>query len=81
MYLLLKVRQLTAEEVTQAETHSLNSLNKSLSGRPIIAQSESPAYYIGEFIDVLLLPIVQKQDTKMGQLVLHTTDRITPDFL
>ena len=73
-----KTRQLTAEEITQAETHSLKSLNKSLSGRPIIAQSESPAYYIGEFIDALLLPIVNKQNTYMGHPALHTTDQITP---
>ena len=59
-----KIRQLNAEEITQAETHSLNSPDKTLPGRQIIAQSGSPSYYIGKFIDVFLLSIIKKQTTK-----------------
>ena len=66
MYLLQKARKLTAEKITQAETHSLESLNKTLPGHQIIAQSGSPAYYIGKVIDVFLLPIVNKKNTCMG---------------
>ena len=62
MYLLPKVHKLSPEEITQAETHSLKSLNKTLPGRPIIAQCGSPTYYIGKLIDILLLPIVKRQN-------------------
>ena len=61
MYLHPKVRQLTAEEITQAETHSLKSINKALPERPILAQSGSPTYYIRKLIDIFLLPIVKKE--------------------
>ena len=78
MYLLPKVRQLTVEEITQADTHSLKSLNKTFPGRPIIPQSGSQTYYIGKIIHLFLLPFVRKKKKKyMGQLALHTTDRIT----
>ena len=80
MHLLPKVRQLNAEEITHAETHSLKSLNKTLPGHPIIAQSRRQTYYTGKIIDVFLLPIVRKQNTCMGQPALHTTNRITPGF-
>ena len=73
MYQLQRVSQLTAEEITQAETHSLKSLNKTLPGRPIIAQSGSPTHYIGKFIDVFLLPIVRKRNTYVGQAALDTS--------
>ena len=52
MYLLPKVHQLTTEEITQAETHSFKSPDKTLSGRPVIAQNGSPTYYLGKIIDV-----------------------------
>ena len=64
MYLLLKVRQLIAQEITQAETHSLKSLNKTLPGRRITAQSGIPAYYTEKITDVFLLPIVKKTHKK-----------------
>ena len=60
MYLLLKVRQLIAQEITQAETHSLKSLHKTLPGRRITAQSGIPTYYTEKITDVFLLPIVKK---------------------
>ena len=42
MYLLPKVHKLSTEEIIQAETHSLKSVNKTLPGRPIIAQCARP---------------------------------------
>ena len=64
MYLLPKVRQLTACEITKAVTHSHKSLSKPLPGHPVTAQSGSPTYYTGKFIDhILLLPIVKKPRT------------------
>ena len=59
MYLLPKVHKLSSEEINQAERHSLKSLNKTLPGRPIIAQCSSLMYYIGKLIDFFLLPIVK----------------------
>ena len=54
--------QLTAGEITQAETHSLKGLNKTRPGRPIVAQSGSPTVYTGKIIDVFLLPFIKKTE-------------------
>ena len=78
MYLLPKVHQLTAEEITKAETHSVKSLNKTLPERPSIAQSGNPTSYTGKITDVFLLPIVKKHNTYMGQPALHTTTQCCP---
>ena len=72
MSLLPKVHKLSSEEIIQAETHSPKSLNKTLPGRPITAQCGSPTYYIGKPIDILLLPIVKRQNTYI---------RDTPNFI
>ena len=64
MYLLPKVRQLTAEEITQSETHPLKSLNKTLPGNLVIAQGVSSSYYIVKIIDAFLLPIVPPKKKK-----------------
>ena len=72
MYLLPKVHKLSSEKIIQAETHSFKSLNKTLPGRPIIAQCGSPTYFIGKLIDILLLPIVKRQNTYI---------RDTPHFI
>ena len=61
MYPHPKVRQLTAEEITQAETHSLKSLNKLLPGRPIIAQSGS---YVLYWKDHWCVPSLHRQKTE-----------------
>ncbi len=58
-----KVHKLLSDEISQAETHSLKSLNKTLTGRPVIAQCGSPKYYTGKLIDIFLLPIVKRQNT------------------
>ena len=80
MYLLPKVHKLSPEEITQAETHSLKSLNKTLPGRPIIAQCGSPTYYIGKLIDILIASThCQKiKHIQTGYPALHTNDRVTP---
>ena len=77
MYLLPKARQLTAEEITRAKTHSPKSLNKTLPGHAI---SGSPSYYIGKIIDFFLLPIVKKYNTYTGHPAFHTTDRTSGFF-
>ena len=56
----------------QEETHSLKSLDKTLPGRPVTAQCGSPTYYIGKLIDILLPPIVKRQNTYI---------RDTPHFI
>ena len=58
-----KVHKLLSDEISQAETHSLKSLNKTLPGQPIIAQCGSSKYYIGKLIDIFLLPTVKRQNT------------------
>ena len=80
MYLLPKVRLITAEEITQAERHSLKSLNKNVPGRSVVAQSESPTTLERSLMSFFSPSSNNKTDTYMGQPALHTTDRITPGF-
>jgi hypothetical protein len=72
MYLLPKVHKLTPEELNSAETNGLKSLKKTLPGRPIIAQCGTPTYYVGKYIDTILLPYVKNLDTYIQD---------TPEFI
>ena len=63
MYLLPKVHKLDEETITKAQNTGLKSTGVNIPGRPIIAQVKTPTYYIGKFVDILLLPYVQKLDT------------------
>ena len=72
MYLLPKYTNSQQKKSSKRKRTHLKSLNKTLPGRPIIAQCGSPTYYIGKFIDILLRPIVKRQNTYI---------RDTPHFI
>ena len=63
MYLLPKIHKLDNNTLQLAEKTNLKHTGKYVPSRPIISQCSTPGYFVGKFLDVLLLPFVQSLDT------------------
>ena len=77
MYLLPKVHKLSSEEIIQAETHSLKSLNKTIPGRPIIAQCGGRR----TDDDELMLNVLRCHLTYQGQVVTNAEARFNKSHI
>ena len=70
LYLLPKLHKFTPEELKKLELEGLG--NRTIPSRPIISLCNTISSFVGAFLDLYLVPLVQKQDT-------YILD--TPDFI
>ena len=70
LYLLPKLHKFTPVELDSFEREGLGE--KTIPSRPIISLCNTISSYVGAFLDLFLVPLVQKQDTYIQD---------TPDFI